>query len=92
MWKHLTHPNILPLLGVTLTPFQLVSTWMPGGDLPEYIKNNPDVNRIRLVGAPPIVFILRSLLLPDDRCCQGPLLPPLLQRNPRGPQGSTWVF
>ena len=92
MWKHLAHPNILPLLGVTLTPFQLVSTWMPGGDLPEYIKKNPDVDRIRLVGAPPIVFILRSLLLPDDRCCQGPLLPPLLQRSPRGPQGSMWFF
>ena len=60
MWKHLMHPNILPLLGVTLTPFQLVSTWMPGGDLPGYIKKNPDVDRIRLVGAPPIIFILRS--------------------------------
>ena len=23
---------------------------------------------------------------------KGPLLPPLLQRNPRGPQGSTWSF
>ena len=41
MWKYLTHPNILSLLGVTITPFQLISTWMPGGNLPEYIKKNP---------------------------------------------------
>lgn len=31
-WKHLKHPNILPLLGVTLSPHQLVSNWMTGGD------------------------------------------------------------
>jgi len=92
MWKYLTHPNILPLLGVTLTPFQLISTWMPGGDLPEYIKKNPDVDRIGLVGALPVVFILRLLSLPDMRCCEGSLLSPFLQRGPRGPQGSTWLF
>ena len=43
MWKHLTHPNIVPLLGVTVSPFQLISTWMSGGDLPGYIEKNPSV-------------------------------------------------
>ena len=57
MWKHLTHPNILPLLGITICPFQLISDWMPGGDLPEYIKKNPNVYRLELVGVLPVVFV-----------------------------------
>jgi len=57
MWKRLTHPNVIPLLGITITPFQLISNWMPGGSLPEYIKGNPNVDQLRLVGNPPIVFI-----------------------------------
>jgi len=66
MWKYLTHPNILPLLGVTLTPFQLISTWMPGGHLPEYIEKNPGTDRLQLVGIPSrAVFVPCSLSLPD---------------------------
>jgi len=53
MWKYLADPNILPLLGVTITPFQLVSSWMAGGDLPEYIKKNPGAGRRGVVGIPP---------------------------------------
>jgi len=52
MWKHLTHPNIVPLLGVTLTPLQLISAWMSGGELKEYVINHPDADRLGLVGAP----------------------------------------
>jgi serine/threonine protein kinase len=52
MWKHLTHPNILPLLGITITPLQLVSNWMPGGDLPDYIKKHSDADRLGLVSVP----------------------------------------
>lgn len=52
MWKHLVHPNILPLLGATVTPLQLISDWMPGGDLPNYIRKNPNVDRLGLVGVP----------------------------------------
>ena len=59
MWKTLKHPNILPLLGATIDPPQLVSTLMPAGDLSKYIPKNPDANRIRLVGvdlvAPPTI-------------------------------------
>lgn len=67
MWKRLADPNILPLLGVTLTPLQLISDWMPGGDLPEYIKKHPDADRLDLVGIPSIVFVTHSLPLPGIR-------------------------
>ena len=49
VWKHLAHPNIVPLLGVTIDPPQLISDRMPGGDLTEYIVNHPDTDRISLV-------------------------------------------
>ena len=51
MWKHLDHPNILPLLGVTLSPHQLISSWMPGGNLRKYVRANPGADRLKLVRA-----------------------------------------
>lgn len=49
-WKRLVHPNILPLLGVAIVPrVQLVSSWISGGDLPEYIEKHPDSDRISLL-------------------------------------------
>ena len=68
MRKRLTHPNILPLLGVTITPLQLISTWMPGGDLTGYIKNHPDADTLGLVCDPHVVFISYLLPLPAIRC------------------------
>jgi len=56
MWKRLTHPSVLPLLGITTTPLQLVSNWMPGGDLPEYIRKNTNADQLGLVGVPAVVF------------------------------------
>ena len=55
MWKRLEHQNIVPLLGITSAPPQLISDWMPGGDLTEYIEKHPDADRIGLVGVPPVV-------------------------------------
>ena len=49
IWKRLTHPNIVPFIGVTLSPLQIVSEWMPGGSLTAHIKSNPRVDRISLV-------------------------------------------
>ncbi|KAF9643686.1 kinase-like protein [Thelephora ganbajun] len=49
IWKRLKHPNILPFLGVTTSPLQLVSDWMSGGNLPEYIKNNSSADRLGLL-------------------------------------------
>ena len=51
-WKHLSHPNILPLLGITMNPFRLISNWVSGGNLLEYIQGHPGANRLGLVGSP----------------------------------------
>jgi hypothetical protein len=61
MWKRLNHPNILPLLWITLNPLQLISEWMPGGELPGHIKENLHASRIELVGIldVPAIFIRR---------------------------------
>ena len=55
MWKRLQHPNIVPLCGVTVSPLQLVSEWMPGGELREYIRKNRDANILDLVGVTPVM-------------------------------------
>ena len=52
MSKHLAHPNIVSLLGATIDPLELISDWMPGGDLPGYIAKHPDTNRLFLVRFP----------------------------------------
>ncbi|KAF9644326.1 kinase-like protein, partial [Thelephora ganbajun] len=49
IWKRLTHPNILHLLGITITPLQLVSNWMSGGELRMYIRNNSNADRLGLM-------------------------------------------
>ena len=64
MWKRLTHPNVLPLLGATIAPPQLISDWMSGGDLPEYIEKHPNADRLVLVGVSSVVFIQHLILLP----------------------------
>ena len=68
MWKHLTHPNVLPLLGVVIGDgdFQLVSNLMSGGDLLSYIKKNSTADRLGLVGDPLVVIIPRLHLLPAN--------------------------
>jgi len=50
-WKHLRHPNILPLLGVSLNEhrFALVSEWMENGNINEFIGEDRHVNRTELV-------------------------------------------
>ena len=54
MWKQLIHDNIVPFKGVILDPFQIVSEWMPGGDLTGYINANPHTNPVELVS---LVFV-----------------------------------
>lgn len=58
-WKHLQHPNILPLLGVTTLggQFAMVSEWMEDGNINEFIQKNPDADRTELVR---ILFGLRG--------------------------------
>jgi len=62
MWKHLKHPNIVPLLGVTTDPFQLISEWVSNGDLPGYIRTSPGADRLGLVSVLTAVFIPCLLL------------------------------
>ena len=52
IWKRLSHPNIVPFLGVTKDPIQFVSEWMPNGTLTQYVNKNPSSNRITLVSSP----------------------------------------
>ena len=51
MWKSLQHPNVLPLMGVTMTEvhFAMVSEWMADGNIREFIKACPDEDRLGLV-------------------------------------------
>ena len=50
-WNALHHPNVLPLLGVTMgSPrFAMVSEWMANGNINEFVKANKDTNRFELV-------------------------------------------
>ena len=59
-WKRMVHPNVVPLLGITISEqLQLISNWMPGGDLSKYIKEYPNVDRLALVGVPRVGSIIR---------------------------------
>ena len=53
MWKNLSHPNVLDLIGVPDTledgRFSMVSVWMTNGNIMEYIRDNAG-NHLNLVG------------------------------------------
>ena len=51
MWHSLRHPNVLPLLGVTMTEtrFVMVSEWMVKGNINDFVKANINADRLRLV-------------------------------------------
>ena len=50
-WNTLRHPNVLPLLGVTMTEnrFVMVSEWMEKGNISEFLKADTKVDRLELV-------------------------------------------
>ena len=56
MWKRLDHKAIVPFLGITTTPLQLISEWMSGGNLTKHIGKHLNANRLSLAGVPPFVF------------------------------------
>ena len=77
IWKTLHHPNVLSLLGVTITRDQLttVSEWMTNGSANEFTEAHPDANRLKLVCFPFgslsfLMFILNDLHA-ACRCYQG---------------------
>jgi serine/threonine protein kinase len=66
-WKTLRHPNVLPLLGVTMSrdQFAMVSEWMTNGNINEFIEKRMDANRFELVKFQtllPSAFIINCLL------------------------------
>ena len=50
-WKSLRHPNVLPLLGATMSEGRLVmvSEWMANGDINAFVKANINADRLELV-------------------------------------------
>jgi hypothetical protein len=50
-WKTFNHPNVLPLLGVTIgdSLYAITSEWIENGNINEFIKSNEDVDRFKLV-------------------------------------------
>ena len=56
--KHLSHQNVVRVLGVNVEPFELISVWMPGGDLPGYVARYPTANKRSLVG---FIYIARQM-------------------------------
>ena len=51
VWGALRHPNVLPLLGVTMSEnrFVMVSEWMENGNINRFVKMHTDVDRLELV-------------------------------------------
>jgi len=58
-WRDLRHPNVLPLLGVTMAEdmFVVVSEWMEGGNINEFLRANDNADRFGLVRIPSKVLI-----------------------------------
>ena len=56
-WKYLSHPNILPLLGLSVSAdprfFCILTEWMHNGNVIQYAESNPEANRLRLVSPLP---------------------------------------
>ena len=50
-WKHLQHPNILPLLGMTVGElrFAMVSEWMENGNINKFVEREEGANRAAFV-------------------------------------------
>jgi serine/threonine protein kinase len=67
-WKSLRHPNLLPLLGVTMNGnhFAMVSEWMFNGSINEFIRVKRDANRFELVGCLSSFLPHLALMVPSD--------------------------
>lgn len=67
-WKVLRHPNVLPLLGAELSlgilrppNLVMVSDWMADGNINDFVKSHPKVDRLTLVGS-----LFKALLFSHD--------------------------
>jgi serine/threonine protein kinase len=72
VWKTLRHPNVLPLLGVTVTENRLVmvSEWMDNGNINEFTAVDTNADRLELVRFFLPFEVLTSLMTDalHDRC------------------------
>ena len=93
-WKHLSHQNILPLLGVSISPdaprLCILTEWMNNGNVMQYARSNPNANRLQLVS--PLAGSLwsvsclsRTVAFSGHVCCRLPSWP---QDRPRGSKRS----
>ena len=50
-WSALSHPNVLPLLGITTdkTQFAMISEWMVNRNINEFVGEHWEVNSFTLV-------------------------------------------
>ena len=70
VWKNLSHPNVLNLIGVPDTledgRFSMVSEWMANGNIMEYVRSHAG-NHLKLVGYDRIFprYLLRTFQLAD---------------------------
>jgi len=53
-WKYISHPNVLPFIGVSeklpgLDRLSIVNSWLENGNILQYVGVNPDVDRFQLV-------------------------------------------
>ena len=77
IWRVLRHPNVLPLLGIVMneSQFVMVSEWMPNGNINEFVRARPDVNRLELVrsllDSPPFVVAEVRPVAVAGGCHQG---------------------
>lgn len=77
--------------------FAMVSEWMVNGNINEFVKANPDANRLKLVGSPPNVslyfrFIDNRIFDPAGRRCQGVDLYPPAGNDTWRPQRCTFCM
>ena len=79
-WKYLSHPNILPLLGVSISTdprgFRIISDWMQNGDVMRYTRTNPKANRLRLVSPLAIPSRVPTSFLRTSSCLRSCLARP----------------
>jgi len=65
MWNRLRHPNIVPIIGVTTKPLQIVLEWMPNGTLTKFIEKNPSASRIGLVSPSLQSYLTDNFIFPS---------------------------
>lgn len=51
IWRSLSHPNVLPLLGATMSEgrFVTVTKWTNNKSINEFLRKNTDANQLKLV-------------------------------------------